>query len=56
MFGYINRPKIDKPDEVAFAREIAKNLPNKDDSTKLFYGVLGAYIARGVLKGVNREK
>lgn len=56
MFGYLNRPKIDKPDEVAFAKEIAKNLPNKDDSRNLFIGVLAGYALRGVLKGDNRNK
>lgn len=51
VFG-INPPKIDKPDEVAFAKEISKNLPNKEDSTKLWYGLTAAYVAGKVLRNV----
>jgi len=56
MFGYLHRPKIDKPDEVLFAKEIAKHLPNKDDSRNLFLGVMAAYALRGVLKGDDKRK
>lgn len=54
MFG-INPPKIDKPDEVAFAKEISKNLPNKEDSTKLWYGLTAAYLAGKVLRNVKNK-
>lgn len=56
MFGYINQPKVDKPDQVAFAKEIAKHIPDKGDSTKLFYTAVGAYVAGKVIKGASRDK
>ncbi len=56
MFGLPNQPKVDKPDQVLFAREIAKNLPDKDDSTKLFYGALGAYVVGKALRRDRRNK
>lgn len=55
MFGYTNQSKVDKPDQVAFAREIAKHIPNKADSTELFYKAVGAYVAGKVIKGARRD-
>jgi hypothetical protein len=46
---------IDKPDDVAFAKAIAQNLPGQKDADDLFYGLLAAELARKVLKnGRNR--
>ncbi len=56
MFGYLGQPKVDKPDQVAFAREIAKHIPDKGDSTELFYKAVGAYVAGKVIKGARRNK
>lgn len=41
---------IDKPDDVAFAKAIAQNLPGQKDSDRLWYGLLAADVARKVLK------
>ena len=41
--------RIDKPDEVAFAKAISENLPSKEDSNRLWYGLAGAYIAGKVI-------
>lgn len=46
---------IDKPDDVAFAKAIAQNLPGQKDSDKLWYGLLAAGVARKVIKSA-REK
>jgi hypothetical protein len=46
---------IDKPDDVAFAKAIAQNIPGQKESDKLWYGLLAAGIARKVLKSV-RDK
>lgn len=51
MFGN-NYPKIDKPDEVAFAKEISKNLPNREKADKIWYGLTAAYFAGQVLRNV----
>jgi hypothetical protein len=56
MFGYINQSKVDKPDQVLFAKEIAKHIPNKDDSNKFFYSVVGAFVAGKAIKGARRNK
>ena len=41
--------KIDKPDEVAFAKAISENLPSTEDANRLWYGLAGAYIAGKVI-------
>jgi hypothetical protein len=46
---------IDKPDDVAFAKAIAQNLPGQKDSDKLWYGLLAAGMARKVLKSVRNK-
>ena len=46
---------IDKPDDVAFARAIAENLPGQKESDRLWYGLVAAGVARKVLKSV-RDK
>lgn len=46
---------IDKPDDVAFAKAIAENIPGQKESDRLWYGLLAAGIARKVLKSV-RDK
>ena len=46
---------IDKPDEVAFARAIADNLPSQDDKLKLILGLGAAYALGTVIKHVPRR-
>lgn len=46
---------IDKPDEVAFAKAIAENIPGQKDSDKLVYGLIAATIAGKVLKSVRKK-
>jgi hypothetical protein len=46
---------IDKPDDVAFAKAIAQNLPGQKESDRLWYGLLAAGIARKVLNS-GRDK
>jgi hypothetical protein len=46
---------IDKPDDVAFAKAIAENIPGQKDSDRLWYGLVAAGIARKVLNNA-REK
>lgn len=46
---------IDKPDEVAFARAIADNLPSQDDKLKLILGLGAAYALGKVIKHVPRR-
>jgi hypothetical protein len=46
---------IDKPDDVAFAKAIAENIPGQKDSDRLWYGIVAAGIARKVLNNA-REK
>jgi hypothetical protein len=46
---------IDKPDDVAFAKAIAENIPGQKDSDRLWYGILAAGMARKVLNNA-REK
>ena len=42
--------KIDKPDEVAFAKAISENLPSQKDSDRLWYGMAAAYLANKVIR------
>jgi len=51
-----NEPKIDKPDEVAFAREIAKNLPGSKETAQIWDGLAMTYIAAKAYKGVRPNK
>jgi hypothetical protein len=46
---------IDKPDDVAFAKAIAQNLPGQKESDRLWYGLVATGIARKVLNSV-RDK
>lgn len=46
---------IDKPDDVAFAKAIAENIPGQKDSDRLWYGLVAAGIARKVIKSA-RDK
>ena len=46
---------IDKPDEVAFAKAIAQNIPGQKESDKLWLGLVAIGIARKVLNNVNRK-
>lgn len=46
---------IDKPDDVAFAKAIAQNLPGQKESDRLWYGLVAAGVARKVLNSV-RDK
>lgn len=46
---------IDKPDDVAFAKAIAQNLPGQKESDRLWYGLLAIGIAKKALKNV-RDK
>lgn len=46
---------IDKPDDVAFAKAIAENIPGQKESDRLWYGLVAAGIARKVLNNA-REK
>ncbi len=41
---------IDKPDDVAFAKAIAENLPGQKDTDQLWYGLLAIGIARKAVK------
>lgn len=50
-----NEPKIDKPDEVAFAHEIAKNLPNSQDTERMWEGMTLAYIASKAYRGISNK-
>jgi len=47
--------KIDKPDEVAFAKAIVENIPGQKDSDKLVYGLLAIGIARKVLNNARNK-
>jgi hypothetical protein len=47
---------IDKPDDVAFAKAIAQNLPGQKESDRLWYGLVAAGIARKVLKSVRDNR
>jgi hypothetical protein len=47
---------IDKPDDVAFARAIAQNLPSADDKRRFWYGILAAHLVGKVVKGVSRDR
>lgn len=51
-----NSPKIDKPDEVAFAREIAKNIPGRQETEQMWEELSLAYIASKAYRGVTRKK
>ena len=53
MFGSSDK-KIDKPDQVAFAKAISENLPNREDSNKLWYGMAAAYMAGKVLRSAKK--
>jgi hypothetical protein len=46
---------IDRPDEVAFAQEIANHLPSSADKNKLVIGMGAAYILGKVVKNVRRK-
>lgn len=46
---------IDKPDEVAFAKAIAENIPGQKDSEKLWYGLVAATVLRRVLNNGRRN-
>ena len=46
---------IDKPDEVAFAKAIAENIPGQKESDRLWYGIVAAGIARKVLKNASKK-
>ena len=46
---------IDKPDDVAFAKAIAENIPGQKENDRLWYGLVAAGIARKVLNNA-REK
>jgi hypothetical protein len=46
---------IDRPDEVAFAQEIANHLPSSEDKNKLIIGMGAAYILGKVVKNVRRK-
>jgi hypothetical protein len=46
---------VDKPDDVAFAKAIAQNIPGQKESDRLWLGILAAGIARKVLKNA-RDK
>jgi hypothetical protein len=41
--------KIDKPDQVAFAKAISQNLPSKENSDRLWYGMAAAYLVGRVI-------
>jgi hypothetical protein len=45
---------IDKPDEVAFARAIAENLPSHDDKTKQLAGLGLSYLLGRAVKYVSK--
>lgn len=47
---------IDKPDDVAFARAIAENIPGQKESDKLWYGLLAAGIARKIINNGRDRK
>ena len=51
-----NSPKIDKPDEVAFAHEIAKNLPGHQETQRMWNEISLAYIASKAYRGITRDK
>ena len=55
MFGFSEK-KIDKPDEVAFAKAISENLPSKEDSNKLWYGLAAAYVVGKAVRNVKKHK
>jgi hypothetical protein len=40
---------IDKPDDVAFAKAIAQNIPGQKESDKIWYGLVAIALARKVL-------
>ena len=46
---------IYKPDEVAFAKAIADNLPSQDDKLKLILGLGAAYGLGKAIKYVSRR-
>jgi len=45
---------IDKPDEVAFARAIAENLPSQDDKHKQLVGLGLSYLLGRAIKHVSK--
>jgi len=45
---------VDKPDEVAFARAIAENLPSHDDKTKQLAGLGLSYLLGRAVKYVSK--
>lgn len=47
--------RIDKPDEVAFAKAISENLPGKDKANKYWYGLAAAYVAGKVIRNVKNK-
>jgi hypothetical protein len=46
---------IDKPDEVAFAKAIAQNIPGQKESDRLWLGLVAIGLARKVLNNVDRK-
>jgi hypothetical protein len=46
---------VDKPDDVAFAKAIAQNIPGQKESDRLWLGIVAAGIARKVIKSVRNK-
>ena len=46
--------KIDKPDQVAFAKAISQNLPGKEQADKMWYGLAEAYVAGKVIRNAKK--
>ena len=46
---------VDKPDDVAFAKAIAENIPGQKESDRLWYGLVAAGITRKILNSVRNK-
>jgi len=47
--------KVDKPDEVAFAKAVVENLPSQDDKYRQLIGLGAAYILSRAIHNARRR-